>query len=292
MNYNPSYNENNFLSVRLMTYNQAAFIEEALRGIDEQKTDFNFEVVVGDDFSTDGTLDKIRKFHYTNPRLSLKILQRESGDEYWQQRKKKGRLYNFINILENCSGKYIALLDGDDFWTDPSKLQKQVDFLEENKSYGICFHNVVILEQESGTIVSDYITRRVPEESNVEDLAEGNYIHTPSVVIRNNFVIPAWFTKTAMGDWTLYMLQVKNQKIWKFDEEMAVYRVHSGGIWATKSKEKRDQLTRMTVELIFRNGDLAPTIKAVLGSRIGIKKKISLLESICKKVTEKIRLGR
>jgi glycosyltransferase involved in cell wall biosynthesis len=114
------------------------FIKQAMDGIMMQKTDFKIEVVVGDDFSTDRTLEII-KSHKNTESIDIKILKREKGDEYWRKRQKLGRLYNFTNILENCTGKYIALLDGDDYWTDPLKLQKQVDFLEGNPDCSFCF---------------------------------------------------------------------------------------------------------------------------------------------------------
>ena len=125
------YNDSPLVSVRLMTYNHAPFIKNAMQGIMMQKTSFKIEVVVGDDFSKDNTLEIIKKFSDTE-NIKLKILNREIHDDYWFQRQENGRIYNFYNILKNCKGNYIALLDGDDYWTDPYKLQKQVDFLEEN----------------------------------------------------------------------------------------------------------------------------------------------------------------
>src|SRR5690606_33947270 len=119
------------VSVRLMTFNHAPFIREAIESILMQKTNFFVEVVVGDDFSTDSTLDILKQYESTD-NIHIKILNRKKGDEYWFKRQERGRSYNFQNILENCTGKYVALLDGDDYWIDPLKLQKQVDFLEEN----------------------------------------------------------------------------------------------------------------------------------------------------------------
>ena len=91
----------------------------------------------GDDFSTDRTLDIVKSYQNSES-IEIKILERKKGDSYWQRRQKLGRLYNFINILDNCTGKYVALLDGDDYWTDPYKLQKQVDFLEQNPTFSMC----------------------------------------------------------------------------------------------------------------------------------------------------------
>src|SRR5690606_15395238 len=116
------------VSVRLMTFNHAPFIREAIESILMQKTNFFVEVVVGDDFSTDSTLDILKQYESTE-NIHIKILERRIGDQYWQKRQRHGRFYNFYSILENCNGKYIALLDGDDYWTDPLKLQKQIDFL-------------------------------------------------------------------------------------------------------------------------------------------------------------------
>jgi glycosyltransferase involved in cell wall biosynthesis len=122
-NISPEYK----LSVRLMTYMHEPFIKQAMNVIMMQKTDFKIEVVVGDDFSTDQTLEIIKSYKNTES-IDVKILKREKGDEYWQKRQKLGRVYNFSNISENCIGKYIDLLDVDDYWKDPLKLQKQVDF--------------------------------------------------------------------------------------------------------------------------------------------------------------------
>src|SRR5690606_6835599 len=103
------------LSVRLQTYNHQDFIEEPLQEIENQITDFNFEVIIGDDFSTDDNVKIIKNFisNSKNSKIEFKLLNRTLGDDYWKKRQKQGRLYNFINTIENCSGKYIALLDGD-----------------------------------------------------------------------------------------------------------------------------------------------------------------------------------
>ena len=134
-------NHSYLVSVRLMVYNHESFIDQAIEGILKQKTNFLVEVVIGDDFSTDKSLEIIRKYQNTAT-VHFKILERKVGDDYWKNRQKLGRLHNFYNIIENCTAKYIALLDGDDYWTDPFKLQKQVDFLKANPDYVGCFHKI------------------------------------------------------------------------------------------------------------------------------------------------------
>ena len=111
-----------------------------------QQVAFPLEVVIGDDNSSDKTLSIIKSFIAENYKANItyRILDRVNDPFYTEQRKVKGRLYNFADILNHCKGKYIALCDGDDYWTDPNKLQKQVNFLEENHHYAICYHRCTL----------------------------------------------------------------------------------------------------------------------------------------------------
>src|SRR6056297_3227607 len=147
------YNQIPLVSVRLMTFNHAPFIRKAMEGIMMQVTDFPIEVVVGDDLSTDDTLEIIKTFENTS-NIEIRILERSIGDKYWEARQYYGRIYNFTNIINNCRGKYIALLDGDDFWTDPQKLQKQVDFLKNNEEYIVTYHDAKVVN-EKGKVISE-----------------------------------------------------------------------------------------------------------------------------------------
>ena len=134
------------VSVRLMTFNHDKFIKKAMDGIMMQKTSFSVEVIVGDDFSVDRTLSIINEYSDTE-NIHIKVLDRPLKGEYLADRQKYGRLYNFENILDNCTGKYTALLDGDDYWIDPNKLNDQVNFLENNKDYaGVCHNANIVYE--------------------------------------------------------------------------------------------------------------------------------------------------
>jgi len=186
---------------------------------------------VGDDFSTDDTLLKIRDYTFINPNLELNILEREISDTYYRDRKKKGRLFNFADILNNCKGNYVAFLDGDDYWTDPLKLQKQVDFLEENDEYFICFHPCSIekLNVEGFDKIKQPFDS-IDYEYSIYNLLANWGIGTASIVIRNKLVIPDWFTEVASGDIALVMSHFKKGKFKMRNDYMSVYRITGKGV--------------------------------------------------------------
>ena len=219
------------VSVRLMVYNHESYIREAIDSILKQKINFLVEVVIGDDFSTDKSLEIIREYQDT-ANINFKILDRKVGGEYWQNRQKLGRLYNFINIVENCTGKYIALLDGDDYWTDSFKLQKQVNFLEDNQDYNLVGHHAVNSNQEKiGNFDEDIFS--------FGDIYYRNLrIPTASLVFRNNLEIPDWFFKIYGGDRALIYLNSIKGKIKILSFTGSFYRIHAFGIEQLYKKEK------------------------------------------------------
>nr|WP_321228535.1 glycosyltransferase [uncultured Psychroserpens sp.] len=233
------------LSVRLQCYNQASYLEETLKSVISQKTDFSFEVVIGDDFSTDNSLEVIRNTIETNNNEKIKfiLLDRVKDDNYKLKRIKLGRLYNFTDILSKCKGKYIALLDGDDYWTDPLKLQKQVDCLEKNNNVNICFHRAQILRS------NEFSLHNVPEPFHedafdyIELIKHYNFIATASVLIRKPeiFNFPDWFYNLPFGDMGLYKMISQDKKIQCLDKMMCVYRVHDEGIYSGLSEFKMQQ---------------------------------------------------
>jgi glycosyltransferase involved in cell wall biosynthesis len=225
------------VSVRLMTYNHEEFITDAMNGIMMQDVDFHVEVVVGDDFSSDRTLELIRCYQDTEF-IHIRILDRSIGDSYWTKRQELGRLYNFINIIENCKGRYIALLDGDDYWSDPLKLKKQVAFLESNDDCILCHHWQVISEKTDDGI---YAIKKAPTrghgyypspKASVQKVfANELRIKTRSLLFRNFVIqIPDWFYNVPFGDVPLSMILGKHGQFGFLDEEMAVYRVTDGGV--------------------------------------------------------------
>src|SRR5262249_8898082 len=157
---------------------------------------------------------------------------------------------NFVATLQACRGTYIALLDGDDYWTSPSKLQKQVDFLDSHPDYSISFHNVTVVYEEQAvpphpfhmSAPTRYLSRSIPKStSTVEDLATGNFIQTGSVVYRAGSFdhLPDWFCAMPTYDWPLHVLNAIHGKIGYLDEVLGAYRVHPGGIWSMNLSQYR-----------------------------------------------------
>jgi len=241
------------VSVRLMTYNHAEFIKEAMDGIMKQRTNFPVEVVVGDDFSTDDTLKIIHSYNDTD-NIKIKILNRKIGDNYWQKRQKLGRLYNFTNILDNCKGKYIALLDGDDYWTDPNKLQKQVDFLEENHDYSLVFHNRFVLDL-NGNLTKGPLkikAQSIPQNKMISTMAP-----TLTMVFRNDIDEFKELDLSGIfsGDVAIRAFLSTKGKAYSFPYFWAVYRQHSGGICSSKDFETNSLLWIKTRDIIEKKID-------------------------------------
>lgn len=260
-------NGNPLLSICFITYNHENFLGDALKGFASQQVNFPIEIIIYDDFSTDATRHLLLEFKKTSPFPVTLLLPDEN-------KYSKGERI-FPKTFEVATGKYLALCEGDDYWTDPLKLQKQVDFLEANSDYNICFHKVNILNQETGEIIPDTI-RDTPETTDITELARGNYIHTASVVLRNNFKLPDWFRETFIGDWSLYMIMVADKKIKKLEEVMAVYRVHNTSMWSSKPSEFIKKNTLKSVILVYENAHLPEEVKGILHNRIHRKKQTFL----------------
>jgi len=211
-----------------------------------QKVDFPFEIIVHDDASTDKTAEIIREYEMAYPNLIVAIYQSENQ---WS----KGIRPSPNFVWPKARGKYIALCEGDDYWTDCFKLQKQVNFLESNVDYVICFHKVKILYDSN--LREDFLTKVPARTTTTVDLLNGNYIHTCSLTFRKPFGLfpPSYFDKLPIGDYPLILYLSKFGKIFCLDDLMAVYRVHKGGVWSEKNYwtyrdfRRREILTARTI---------------------------------------------
>lgn len=213
------------VSVCMITYNHEAFIKEAIEGVLMQQTSFPIELVIGEDCSTDRTREICIEYQQKYPD-KIRLLLNE---------KNLGMMPNFIQTLNACTGKYIALCEGDDYWTDPLKLQKQVDFLEENEAYAICFHDVeVVFENKVPEKGKGFEYEGNKDEFTFDDLLfTGNLMHTPSVVFRRQEkTFPEIDAVT--GDYFLHLYNAYYGKIKRLREKMACYRVHDNGVFSNR----------------------------------------------------------
>lgn len=206
----------------MITYNHEIFIREAIEGVLMQKASFDYQLVIGEDYSTDSTWQICEEYAKRYPE-KIKLLLRPE--------KNLGMMPNFIRTLEACKAKYIALCEGDDYWTDPLKLQKQVGFLEKNEKYSICFHDVDVL-YPNGTIHSHAASMGLSKVKYIKkDLLERWFIPTCSIVYRNLMdKMPDWFSEVESGDLALCILLSDYGNAYLLKEKMGVYRKHDGGV--------------------------------------------------------------
>ncbi len=231
------------ISVCMITYGHEKYIKEAIEGVLMQDCNFEVELLIADDCSPDNT-DKIVADIQQNHMNGSWI-------NYTKHTENKGMMPNFVWALENCQGKYIALCEGDDYWTDPLKLQKQVDFLEANEDYALVFtngkidysdsnhekHLIYSDEKETNTIYSIFDLPK--ETTDIFKLAKGNYIHTAGVLFRNwikDEGVPKYMQEVTIGDWPLHIRTATKGLIKFIDEDTFCYRVSNSGIYSKKSR--------------------------------------------------------
>jgi len=216
-----------------MAYNLEKFVAEALDSVLMQEVDFDYDIVISEDRSTDRTREIVIEYEKKYPD-KIRLILRERN---------LGMNENFVQTFQACHGNYIALLDADDYWTSPHKLQKQVDFLDGHPECSICFHNVNVIYEDHSVEPHPFHmeqpryphSRSVPKPiSTIEDLVSGNFLQTCSVVFRAGLFgdLPEWFCGFPTYDWPLHILNAKYGEIGYLDEILGVYRVHSAGIWS------------------------------------------------------------
>lgn len=262
--------------VYMLTYNQESFIEQAVESVVNQRTNFNYKLVIGEDCSTDKTREICLALKAKYPH-KIDLILNETN---------LGVINNTKNILSPPLGKgadYIALIEGDDYWTDPLKLQKQVDFLKTNPDYSIVFHKVKEISP-SGKQTNTILNSPDHEETyNLHDLAAGNFIHTASVVFRKNFdELPSWIGYSVVGDYPLHMLNAQYGLIKYLPEEMAVYRI-GNGIWSSQSRTYQLMNTMFTLKLLINHFTERGDVTSIL-----LQQYNSLIEEFQKNNTKNI----
>lgn len=215
------------VSICTITYNHEKYIQQALDSFLMQQTNFPFEIVISDDYSTDGTRDILKRYQAKYPEQIRILLQPENI----------GMIPNFKAAIDACKGDYVALCEGDDYWIDINKLTKQVAILDSNPSFAICFHKAKLLFDGIPPFDFPDINEKTKKVSTIFDLINGNFMHTPTVMYRNYLFgkYPENFLKYKFGDWPLHLLNAEKGDIYFLPEELAVYRISSSGAWSSKS---------------------------------------------------------
>lgn len=235
------------VSVRCVTYNHAPYIEDAIKGFLIQETTFPIEIWIHDDASTDGTREIVEEYQSRYPKIIKTILQRENQ---YSKNVKPG-----IILTRECKGKYIAVCEGDDYWTDPNKLQIQVDFLEKNPEYVISGHDACIIDENDRLIQDSKLPEIHKRDYSTCELQQGDaFILTLSWVFRRVLQDDEAIAERSIvknGDnFQLSLLGQYGAAHYHDDIEPAVYRVHEGGVWSSLDIQARQQAQATTFLMI------------------------------------------
>ncbi|MFS0576484.1 glycosyltransferase [Sporosarcina sp. 179-K 3D1 HS] len=233
------------VSINCITYNHEDYIQDALEGFLMQRTDFDFEILVGEDCSTDGTRQIVEKYVQQYPEKIKMITSKQNV----------GGRENAIRLQEASKGRYIAICEGDDYWTDPYKLQKQVDYMESHPDCTFCFHNAIIVNgkrkrwkmlHKKLIKTSNYYNRGAGMYT-AGELAMLDFIPTASYLFRKELLDnpPDWYMTAIVGDVPVKLIAASHGYAYYMDEIMSVYRTGVKGsvtyIWRKESGNKQRQ---------------------------------------------------
>lgn len=216
------------VSVWMTTYNHEKYISQCLDSILSQKTNFEFEIILGEDCSTDRTREIVIEYRNKFPdKIKLFLPEKNMGAMQIDQ-----------PTWKMCSGDYLALMNGDDFWTDENKLQIQADLLDNDPDTVMCFHKALILNETNGTS-EETVYLEPTDILPAESLLNGyNPVQTSTVMHRNIVEVPEWYPELPYGDMFFYLMLSQKGKIKYTDRLMSVYRIHSEGHWQGDSVQK------------------------------------------------------
>lgn len=215
------------VSILCAAYNHESFICDCINGFLIQETTFPVEIFVHDDASTDRTRETIQNFANKYPNLFRTIFQEKN------QRSQGKKIISLV--FPFFKGQYVAFCEGDDYWTDPRKLQRQVEFLNRNKKFSICFHEAMNVNEE-GNFISFFNKIKEEKVFSAKDIVRSNFISTASCIFRKNYPeLPTWYEKMLIGDWPLHVINAERGDIFYMPICMSAYRQHKNGVWSSIS---------------------------------------------------------
>lgn len=218
------------VSVLMITYNHEKYIAQAVQGIVSQITDFPFELVIGEDCSQDGTRVKALELQKDYPHI-VRVLYSERNI---------GANKNFQRVLSACKGDFIAVCEGDDYWNDVRKLQKQIDFLSRHPEYVVSYHDAHVVS-ENGEPVRKSVFYELTHDFSADELMLGSYVPMFTMCFRNIIrELPEEFFRVVNGDTFLTsLLGNHGHAKYQSDIDPSAYRLHAGGIWSGMRDEDK-----------------------------------------------------
>ncbi|HET7118091.1 MAG TPA: glycosyltransferase [Hanamia sp.] len=273
------------LSVCFITYNHEKYIEESLESILNQRTSFDYEIVIGEDFSTDRTREIVFQYEKKYPE-KIRVITGEYN---------VGSQKNILRTLENCSGKYIAAIEGDDYWTDNLKLQKQVDFLEKNIEYSMVCHDALKVNTINNTSSLFFGPTKKKQICSTKDALNVHFCPTASIVFRKQAILPlSDFNLIAeAGDQALVQFLSLHGLLYRMYDVMSVYRKTATGASEVNRRDLEGSLEKRINSLNNLNkiSDYKYQ-KYIRIENLLIKNRIDLLRSKSKVKTKALKVYR
>jgi glycosyltransferase involved in cell wall biosynthesis len=249
---NWSPNKQPVVSICCAAFNHEKYIGAAIEGFLMQEADFPFEVIVRDDCSTDKTATIIKRYAEKYPNIIKPIFEAEN-----QYSKGIGAM---SVMFKKGRGEYLALCEGDDYWLDPLKLQKQVDFLNENKNFSMCATRFVksISKEKIETTAGEY---------DLKDLLVSNRFGTATVMFRQKYITDEVFKfikGKPVGDWSLWVMLLKKGKAIILSDVTAVYRIHDGGVYSSVGEFKKLLITFNCLSMYYKEDVFSDEEKRII----------------------------
>lgn len=261
--------QNLVVSVAMITYAHEKFIRAAIEGVLMQETNFEFDLILCDDCSPDTTPQIVQDIINNHPK-GYRI-------KYFRQEKNIGMQPNGAFALEQCKGKYVAVCEGDDYWINPLKLQKQVDFLETNTDFVLCFHRVNELNEFNPKITNIFPNITEDRSYKIYDYILNNLTATCSMVfIKKYFKAENWFNSLPFGDLGIVLVLMKNsnKKAMVLKDIMGTYRIHSGGVHGNLQQNHSKLIEAYKQHLVFAKIIQENLLFEKIYSKYFLKKKI------------------
>jgi len=223
--------ETPLVSVCMTAYNHGRFIAQAIDSVLAQQAPFPYELVIGEDCSADDTRAIVLRYRDQHPDR-IRVLLRQGN---------LGMHANGTDTLRQCRGTYIALLEGDDYWTSPHKLQRQVAYLEQHPACVECVHPVVVVDEEGVDLGQTFPAAPWRPNYSFEEMVAANLFGTCATMFRRSAfdAYPPWMFSMPYGDWAVHLWNARETPIACLDEPMAAYRRHMDGAWSSLPRQKR-----------------------------------------------------